>query len=93
MRGRMADDLAGVAGGAFSALAGLRRELGELVRTGTDEVAQKLSLASREEVEVLRELLQRLARENAALAERVAALEARLAEPAPPAPEAPAADE
>lgn len=95
MRGRMADDLAGVAGGAFSALAGLRREIGELVRSGTDDVAQKLSLASREEVEVLRDLVRSLARENEALAARVAALEAKLSPPAPAAqsPEAPASDE
>ena len=94
MRGRMADDLAGVAGGAFSALAGLRRELGELVRSGTDDVAQKLALASREEVEVLRDMVRALARENEALAARVAVLEAKLAPPAsPPAAPAPAADE
>ncbi len=85
MRGRMADDLAGVAGGAFAALAGLRREVGELVRSGSDEVAQRLSLATREEVEVLRELVQRLARENEALAARVAALEESRASTAPPA--------
>jgi BMFP domain-containing protein YqiC len=95
MRGRMADDLAGVAGGAFSALAGLRREIGELVRSGTDDVAQKLALASREEVEVLRDLVRGLARENEALAARVAALEARQSPPAgdAAAPAAPAADE
>ncbi len=93
MRGRMADDLAGVAGGAFSALAGLRREIGELVRSGTDDVAQKLSLASREEVEVLRDMVRALARENEALAARVAALEAKLAPAEPATPSAPAADE
>lgn len=94
MRGRMADDLAGVAGGAFSALAGLRREIGELVRSGTDDMAQKLSLASREEVEVLRDMVRALARENEALAARVAALEAKLAPPvSPPAAPSPAADE
>ncbi len=79
MRGKMADDLAGVAGGAFSALAGLRRELGELVRTGTDEMAQRLALASREEVEVLRDLLDRALAEHETLAAQVASLEARLA--------------
>jgi hypothetical protein len=91
----MADDLAGVAGGAFSALAGLRREIGELVRSGTDDVAQKLSLASREEVEVLRDLVRNLARENEALAARVAAIEAKLSPAAPgsASTEAPAADE
>jgi len=93
MRGKMADDLAGVAGGAFSALAGLRREMGELVRSGTDEMAQRLALASREEVEVLREMAAGLAAGNAALMARVEALEARLAaletaaEPAPPGSE------
>jgi len=86
MRSTLADDVAGMAGGALAALAGLRRELGELVRSGTDEVAQKLALASRDEVEALRAITQRLARENEALAARVAALEARLA--APPATEA-----
>jgi len=79
MRGNVADDLAGVAGGAFSALAGLRREVGELVRSATDDMAQKLALASREEVEVLRELLAQQARATEALAARVAALEAKLA--------------
>lgn len=88
MRGRMADDLAGVAGGAFSALAGLRREMGELVRSGTDEMAQRLQLASREEVEVLREMVERLVQDNAALALRVASLEGSLAA-LKPAPEAP----
>jgi BMFP domain-containing protein YqiC len=92
MRGSVADDLAGIAGGAFSALAGLRRELGELVRSATDEAAQRLALASREEVEVLRELLQKQLRETEALAARVAALEARLAPP-PPEAEAPAGTE
>jgi BMFP domain-containing protein YqiC len=84
MRGSMADDLAGMAGGAFSALAGLRREMGELVRSATDDMAQKLALASREEVEVLRELLAQQVRATEALAARVAALEARLAASEPP---------
>lgn len=94
MRSTLADDLAGVAGGALSALAGLRREMGELVRSATDEAAQRLALASREEVEVLRDLVARQARELEALAARVAALEARLAPPAPAAAEeGPGADE
>jgi len=84
----VADDLAGVAGGAFSALVGLRRELGELVRSAADEAAQRLALASREEVEVLRELLQKQAREIEALAARVAALEQRLPQQPPPEPDA-----
>lgn len=79
MRGKVADDLAGVAGGAFSALAGLRRELGELVRSGTDEMAQRLALASREEVEVLRDLLDRALAEHSALEARLGGLEARIA--------------
>lgn len=91
MRSTLADDLAGVAGGALSTLAGLRRELGEFVRSATDEAAQRLALASREEVEVLRELVARQGREIEALAARVAALEARLSPPPATAAEGDAA--
>jgi BMFP domain-containing protein YqiC len=75
----MADDVAGVAGGAFSALAGLRREMEQLVRSATDEMAQRLDLVRREEVEVLQEMVLKARGENEALAARLAALEERLA--------------
>jgi hypothetical protein len=88
MKGGMGDDFAGVAGGAFAALAGLRREVEQLVRSASDDVAGRLELARREEVEVLRELVLKASAETEALAARVAALEAKLAAPPAAAPEA-----
>jgi BMFP domain-containing protein YqiC len=86
-RPRFFDDLAGVAGGALSALAGLREEAEALVRARIDEAIRRLELealaelaanakAAQEEAEArLTEAMQRLA----ALEVRVTALETRKA--------------
>jgi BMFP domain-containing protein YqiC len=91
-RPRFFDDLAGVAGGAFSALAGLREELESAVRAQVDEMIRRLDLVRREELEAVQELAAnaRAGQEDAEA--RLKALEARLAalEAAPtgtPAPE------
>ena len=78
-RPRFFEDLAGVAGGAISALAGLRDEVEALVRARVDEAIRKLALVRRDELEAITELAAnaRAAQEEAEL--RVAALEARLA--------------
>ena len=55
-RPRFFDDLAGVAGGALSALAGLREEAEALVRARIDEAIRRLDLVRREEMEALAEL-------------------------------------
>src|SRR5450755_1513355 len=55
-RPRFFDDLAGVAGGALSALAGLREEAEALVRARLDEAIRRLDLVKREELEALAEL-------------------------------------
>src|SRR5262245_61667 len=55
-RPRFFDDLAGVAGGAFSALVGLRDEAEAVVRAQADEVIRRLELVRREELEALAEL-------------------------------------
>jgi len=74
-RPKFFDDLAGVAGGAMSAFAGLREELGALVRARVDEAVRRLDLVKREDFEAMAEVA-RLAREHAeALELRVAALE------------------
>jgi BMFP domain-containing protein YqiC len=85
-RPRFFDDLAGVAGGALSALAGLREEAEALVRTRIDEAIRRLDLVRREELEALAELAanakagQEAAEERLAEAmQRVAALEVRVA--------------
>ncbi len=93
-RPRFFDDLAGVAGGAISALAGLREEAESMIRARTDELIQRLDLVRREELEAVHELAanaragQEAAEANVAdLETRLKALEARVA-----VLEAPAAD-
>jgi BMFP domain-containing protein YqiC len=84
-RPRFFDDLAGVAGGAISALAGLREEAEALVRARLDDMIQRLDLVRREELEAVQELAAnaRAGQETAeatviALESRIAALEARV---------------
>ena len=83
-RPRFFDDLAGVAGGAMSTLAGLRDEAEALVRARVDETIRKLDLVRREELDAMAEMasLARTGQEAAmlqieALAARVAKLEAK----------------
>ncbi|HEX3350838.1 MAG TPA: accessory factor UbiK family protein [Acetobacteraceae bacterium] len=85
-RPRFFDDLAGVAGGAMSALTGLRDEAESLARARIDEAIRRLDLVRREEIDVVRELAER-ARTGQETAEaalaaamaRIDALEARVA--------------
>jgi BMFP domain-containing protein YqiC len=78
-RPRFFDDLAGVAGGAISALAGLREEAEAMVRARTDELIQRLDLVRREEMEAIQELAANARSGQEAAEAKVAALEARLA--------------
>ena len=55
-RPRFFDDLAGVAGGAMSALAGLREEVEAMVRARIDETIRRLELVRREELDAMAEL-------------------------------------
>ena len=90
-RPRFFDDLAGMAGGAFSAFAGLREEMEALLRARLDEMVRRLALVRREELEAVQEIAARAraGQESAelriaALESRLAALESRSAPPAPP---------
>jgi len=103
-RPRFFDDLAGVAGGAMSALVGLRDEAESLARARIDETIRRLDLVKREELEATAELAanaragqeaaeRRLAEalsRLAALETRVAALEAAAASGAAGRPSPPA---
>jgi BMFP domain-containing protein YqiC len=87
-RPKMFDDLAGMAGGAFSALAGLREEAEAVVRARVDETLRKLDLVRRDELDAVAELAAnaRAGQEAAeaklaALSARLEALEARMAKP------------
>jgi BMFP domain-containing protein YqiC len=85
-RPKFFDDLAGVAGGALSALAGLREEIAALARARVDEAVRKLDLVKRDEFEAMAELAKRAREQSEALEARVAALETS-AQP-PPSPPA-----
>ncbi len=77
-RPRFIEDLAGVAGGALSALAGLREETEAMVRARVDETIRRLELVRREELDAVAELAARARAGQEAAETRVAALEARL---------------
>lgn len=78
-RPKFFDDIAGVAGGAFSAIAGVGEEMGALVRTRVDEALARLALVRREEFEVVSELASQARAGQEQAETRLAALEARLA--------------
>jgi hypothetical protein len=78
-RPRFFDDLAGVAGGAISALAGIREEVEAMVRARLDEAIRRLELVRREELDAVAELAANARAGQEAAAARLAALEARLA--------------
>jgi BMFP domain-containing protein YqiC len=78
-RPRFFEDLAGVAGGAISALAGLREEVEAVVRARVDETIRKLELVRRDELEAVTELAANARAGQEAAEARLAVLEARLA--------------
>jgi BMFP domain-containing protein YqiC len=78
-RPRFFDDLAGVAGGALSALAGVREELDAMVRATIEEAVRRLDLVRREEFDAAIELAANARAWQEAAEERVATLEARVA--------------
>lgn len=78
-RPRFFDDLAGVAGGALSALAGIREEVEAMVRARLDEAIRRLELVRREELDALAELAANAHAGQEAAEARIAALEARVA--------------
>ena len=73
------DDLAGMAGGAFSMLSGLRAEVEAMARAQVEAMVQRLELARAEDVEAAMEVARRARAEVEALTQRVVALEAQLA--------------
>jgi BMFP domain-containing protein YqiC len=78
-RPRFFDDLAGVAGGALSALAGVREEVEAMVRARIDEAIRRLELVRREELDALAELAANARAGQEAAEAKIAALEARVA--------------
>jgi len=96
-RPRFFDDLVGVAGGALSALAGVREEVEAMVRARIDEAIRRLELVRREELDAVAELAANARTGQEAAEAKISVLEARVAAleaagggataaPVPPAP-------
>jgi len=77
-RPKFFDDLAGVAGGAFSALAGIREEAESMVRARVDEAIRKLDLVRREDLDAVQEMAANARAGQEAAETQLAAIEARL---------------
>lgn len=76
---RLLDDLAKVASGAVSTLAGVKQEIDALVRQRVERFVAGLELVTREEFEAVKATAANARAEQERLEERVAALEAALA--------------
>ena len=78
-RPRFFDDLAGVAGGAFSALTGLRDEAEATIRARIDEAIRKFDLVKREDMDTVQEMAANARAGQEAAETRLDALELRVA--------------
>ena len=77
---RILDDLARVAGGAASALSGLKQEIDALVRQRIERMAADFDLVTREEFDAVRATASHARAAQERLERRIAELEAQLGE-------------
>ena len=80
---RFFDDMARVASGAVGALTGVRGEIEARFRDQLERILAGMDLVSREEFEAVKAMAAKAREEQELLQQRVAALEAQLAELAP----------
>ena len=73
------DDVARVATGAMGAASGLKGEIDAMVKRRLEGILARMDLVPRDEFDAVKEMAVRARSESEALAERVAALEAKLA--------------
>lgn len=78
-RPRFFDDLAGMAGGALSALQGMREEMESQMRARIDDAIRRLDLVRRDELDAVAEMAANARAGQEAAEARLAALEARVA--------------
>ncbi len=78
-RPKFFDDLAGVAGGAISALAGMREEAEAMIRARIDEALRRLDLVRRDELEAIQQMAANARTGQEEAVAKLAAVEARLA--------------
>ena len=77
---RLLDDLARVASSAMGIATGMRSEAEARLREQFEKIISQMDLVSREEHEVIQAMAQKAREDQEAMADRVAALEARIAE-------------
>lgn len=77
--GRFFDDMARLAGGAWSTADAMREEFEARVRERMEAALERMGAVRREEFDAVRAMAVKAREENEALAARVAALEAALA--------------
>ena len=75
---RILDEIARLATDAVGAAQGVRREVETVVRSQLERLIKEMDVATREEVDVLRDMAVAARKENEQLALRVKALEERL---------------
>ena len=73
------DDLAGMAGGAFSVMAAVRTEAESMARAQVEAMVQRLELVRREELDAALEVARRAREQAEAMAARLTELEHRVA--------------
>lgn len=78
------EDFTRLAGGAFGALAGIKEEIEGLLRTQFERWTHSLDLVTREEFDAVRAMAVKAREEQETMAERIAALEAKLGLSQPP---------
>jgi BMFP domain-containing protein YqiC len=77
---RLFDDLARVATGALGALTGVREEIEARMREQFERILDRMNLVRREEFDAVQAMAQKARTAQEALEQRIAALEARLAQ-------------
>ena len=82
-RNRVLDDLAKVAGGAVSTLAGIKGEVDALVRQQLERLMVQMDAVPRDEFEAVKAVASKARTEQEKLERRLTRLEARLAKGAP----------
>lgn len=82
---RLLDDIAKVANGALSAAAGARQEVEQLMQQRLERFLNEQGWVTREEFEAVRDMARKAREAQEDMANRLAVLEARMAQPKKPA--------
>ena len=79
-RPKFFDDLAGVAGGAISALGGIRDEFESMVRSWIDDAVRRLELVRREDMEAVQQMAAKAREEQEKAEQQLSAALIRIAD-------------